>query len=84
MALEARAGLETLSSLSWGRPVLVPAGFGVLGLGLRCSGRVDGGDGVIVLGDWGRWVPASSGAGNELRVVHLARSLMGGSWGVPR
>ena len=46
MALEARAGLKTLSLLSRGRPVLVQAGVGALGLGLRYSGRV-------VKGDWG-------------------------------
>ena len=53
MASEARAGLKTLSSLSRGRPVPVQAGVGVLGLGLRCSGRVARGDGVTVLGGLG-------------------------------
>ena len=77
MALEARAGLTTLSLLSRGRPVLVQAGIGALGPGLRYSGRV-------VRGKWGyvvevkvRCVPASSGVGSELRVVRVARSLMG-------
>ena len=81
MALEARAGLKSLSSLSRGRPAWVTAGFGVLGLGLRCSGWVARGDGVTGLGDWVRWVLASSGVGNELRVVRVASSLVGRSWG---
>ena len=53
--LKARAGLKTLSLLSRGRPLLVQAGVGALGLGLRYSGRVGRGDwgysvGVQVLG----------------------------------
>ena len=46
VALEVRSGLNTLSLLSRGRPALVQAGVGALGLGLRYSGRV-------VRGDWG-------------------------------
>ena len=57
-------GPTTPSSLSRGRPVLVPAGFGVLGLGFRCSDRGFRGDGVAVLRDLGRWVLASSGVGS--------------------
>ena len=63
VASEVRAGLKTLSSLFRGRPVLAQAGFGVSELGSRCSGRVARGDGVTMLGDWVRRVPASSESG---------------------
>ena len=50
MASSTRAGLKTLSCCPGDAR---EAGFGVLGLGLRCSGRVARGDGVTVLGDLG-------------------------------
>ena len=53
MASEARADLRTVSSLSWGRPGLEQAGVGVLGPGLRCSGRIARGDEGTVLGGMG-------------------------------
>ena len=81
MTLEAQAGLKTLILLSRGRPVLVQAGIGALGLGLRYAGRVVRGDWGYSVGAQVRCVPASSGVGNELRAVCVARSLVGRSWG---
>ena len=81
VALEAQAGPKTLSLFSRGRPVLVQASVGALGLRLRYSGRV-------ARSDWGysvrvqvRCVPASWGIGNQLRVALAARSSVGWSQG---
>ena len=84
MALEARAGLKTLSLLSRGAPVLVQAGVGALGLGLRYLGRLD-------RGDWGYSVRGlgymgSGGLGSREQVAGGSRrsQFNGSVLGVPR
>ena len=70
-----RGGLRG-SSGSEGPHFVVP---GARGVGASVFRRLVMGDGVMVLGGWVRWVPVSSGAGDELRVVRVARILVGRS-----